>query len=52
MAGLGRPRSDNLSKQVLVMITILGLKFFIAYYSTELCLVVSRVKGREVTMEH
>ncbi len=51
MASLGRQWSDNLSEQVLVMITSLGLKF-ITTYSTELCLVVSRVKGTEATTEH
>ncbi len=50
MVGLGRQWSDNLSKQVLVMIMSPGLKFITN--STELCLVVSRMKGREMTKEH
>ncbi len=44
MASLKRQWSDNLSEQVLVMITSPGLKFIA--YSTELCLVVSRVSER------
>jgi len=45
-----RQQSKNLSEQVLVVITSPGLKF--SAYSSELFLVVKRMKGREMTMEH
>jgi len=43
-------RSKNLSEQVLVVITIAGLKF--RADRVELFLVVKRMKGREATMEY